>query len=104
MTNEEIEFQKQNTLKERPKVEVSIKKQPSFREVWYEGHVTYNGAEHKFWLIDPQDHDPEGYEYECEVRWFFKRVPVEVRAMMPGIILMYKQRENDKRKKDGEGV
>ena len=71
---------------------VEINKDMSFVECWYEGKIQYNGEEHKFWLIHPQGVDPNGYEYEIDVRWFFQRVPREVRAMLPYIIDAFKQK------------
>jgi hypothetical protein len=76
---------------EQNQLKVSINKQPSFTEIWYEGSVELNGEEHKFWLIHPQGVDPNGLEYEVDVRWFFQRVPREVRAMYPYIIESFKQ-------------
>jgi hypothetical protein len=73
-------------------IKIEINKQMSFSENWFEGAVTHNGTEHKFWLIHPQGVDPNGYEYEVEVRWFFQRVPREVRAMVPQIIESFKQK------------
>ena len=74
---------------------VEINKDMSFVECWYEGKIQYNGEEHKFWLIHPQGVDPNGYEYEIDVRWFFLRVPREVRAMLPYIIDAFKQKAHD---------
>ena len=74
---------------------VSINKEPSFTEVWYEGFVIYNGDEHKFWLIHPQGKDSNGNEYEVDVRWFFQRVPREIRGMVPYIIDAFKQKAHD---------
>jgi len=76
-------------------IEVTISKKPSFKEVWYEGSVFYNGEEHKFWLVDPQSVDNEGNVYECEVKWFFKNVPREVRGSYASIIEMYKKLHYD---------
>jgi hypothetical protein len=70
---------------------IVINKEPSFTEIWHEGHIEYNGEEHKFWLIHPKGLDPHGYEYELDVRWFFQRVPREIRAMAPQIIEAFKQ-------------
>ena len=70
---------------------IVINKEPSFTEIWHEGHIEYNGEEHKFWLIHPKGLDPHGYEYELDVRWFFQRVPREIRAMTPQIIEAFKQ-------------
>jgi hypothetical protein len=73
-------------------VQISINKEPSFTEIWYEGAVDYNGEKHQFWLIHPQGVDPHGNEYELDVRWFFQRVPREIRAMHPYIIDAFKQK------------
>lgn len=70
---------------------IVINKEPSFTEIWHEGHIEYNGEQHKFWLIHPNGLDPHGYEYELDVRWFFQRVPREIRAMAPKIIEAFKQ-------------
>jgi hypothetical protein len=74
--------------------QIVINKEPSFTEVWREGFVEYKGEQHKFWLIDPQGVDFHGHEYEIEIRWFFQRVPREVRAMYPYIIESFKQTLN----------
>jgi hypothetical protein len=78
------------------KVEVSIDRKPSIVEVWYEGSVTVEGTEHKFWLIDPQTPDPAGNVYEVEVRWFFKQVPMEIRRMSEQIAQQYLEMRNEK--------
>ena len=41
---------------------VSINKNSSFTEVWYEGSVEFNGKTHNFWLIDPRGFDEQGRE------------------------------------------
>jgi hypothetical protein len=74
---------------------VEINKDMSFVECWYEGKIQYNEEAHKFWLIHPQGKDPNGNEYEVDIRWFFQRVPREVRAMVPYIIDAFKQKAND---------
>ena len=76
-------------------VQVSIDRKPSIVEVWYEGSVTVEGAEHKFWLIDPQTPDPEGNVYEIEVRWFFKQVPMAIRKMTDQIVQQYLEMRSD---------
>lgn len=76
------------------KLELRINAKPSFTEVWYEGSVTFEGKEYKFWLIDPQGTDEFDREYECDVRWFFKQVPMEVRRMTNEIIQAYKLMKN----------
>lgn len=74
---------------------VEINKDMSFVECWYEGKIQYNNEEHKFWLIHPQGVDPNGNEYEIDVRWWFQRVPREIRAMVPYIIDAFKQKAHD---------
>lgn len=71
--------------------QIVINKEPSFTEIWHEGYVEVQGERHYFWLIHPQGVDYRGNEYEVEVRWFFKRVPREVRAMYNSIIEAFKQ-------------
>jgi hypothetical protein len=71
--------------------QIVINKEHSFVEVWHEGYIESNGERHYFWLIDPQGVDPRGNEYAPEVRWFFARVPREVRAMYNSIIEAFKQ-------------
>ena len=70
---------------------ISINKTPSFNELWYEGTVEHDNVVHYFWLIHPQGLDSKGEEYELEIRWFFSRVPREVRALYPQIIEAFKQ-------------
>jgi hypothetical protein len=77
---------------ENEQIQISINKTPSFTEIWYEGAVDYNGESYQFWLIHPQGVDPHGNEYEIDVRWFFARVPREVRGMLPYIIDAFKQK------------
>lgn len=74
---------------------IVINKEPSFIEVWREGHIEHEGQKYQFWLINPVGTDSEGREYEMEVRWFFQRVPKEVRAMYPLIINAFKQTIED---------
>jgi len=74
---------------------VVINKEPSFNEIWYGGFIEYNDDKHQFWLIHPQGIDPNGNSYEIDVRWFFQRVPREVRAMVPYIIDAFKQKAHD---------
>jgi len=78
-------------------VKIEINKTPSFTEIWYEGSVTLGEETHQFWLIHPQGVDPHGNEYELDIRWFFARVPREIRAMYPYIIDAFKQKQNDTR-------
>jgi len=81
-------------------MKINIDREPSIKEVWYEGSVTYKGLEHKFWLIEPQDCD-----YELEVRWFFKSVPMEVRRQYVEIIETFKKINHDRRQnKNGSNV
>ena len=74
---------------------IVINKEPSFTEIWHEGFIEYEDQKHYFWLIHPQNTDDKGDPYELEVRWFFQRVPREVRAMHPYIINAFKQTLND---------
>ena len=76
-------------------ITVSINKQPSFTEIWHEGFVMYNETEYMFWLINPRGLDDQGREYEMEVRWWFKQVPIEVRKMSEQIINDFKDAKDD---------
>jgi len=80
---------------EDKQIAVVINKEPSFTEIWYEGYVEHNSEKHQFWLIHPKGVDPHGNEYEVDVRWFFARVPREVRATLPYIIDAFKQKAHD---------
>lgn len=71
--------------------QIVINKDPAFTEIWHEGYVEYQEKQHKFWLIRPQGKDSNDEEYEIDVRWFFQRVPREVRGMVPQIIEAFKQ-------------
>lgn len=67
---------------------ISLNVQPSIVEVWYEGSIKDGkGKEHYFWLVDPEGKD----DFEVEVRWFYKNVPREIRAMYVTIIELYKK-------------
>jgi len=81
---------------------VSIDRKPSIIEVWYEGSVSVDDVEHKFWLIDPQTPDPAGNVYEIEVRWFFKQVPMEIRRMNDKIIESYLEMRNESKAKNND--
>jgi hypothetical protein len=74
---------------------VSINKKPSFTEIWHEGSVMYGDKEYNFWLINPRGLDDQGREYEMEVRWWFKQVPKEIRAMSEQIIKDFKENRHD---------
>ena len=74
---------------------VSINKKPSFTEIWHERSVTYENKEHMFWLINPRGLDDQGREYEMEVRWWFKQVPMEVRKLSEQIINDFKDAKDD---------
>lgn len=73
---------------------VSINRTPSFTEIWHEGSVTFDGKEYNFWLINPRGLDEQGREYEMEIRWWFKQVPREIRAMSDQIINDFKQKQS----------
>lgn len=75
---------------EEKKLEINLNKQPTFQELWYEGSVEYEGTFHRFWLVCPMGKD----DFEPEVKWFFKSVPKEVRAMYKEIINMYLEKNN----------
>lgn len=70
---------------------IEINKKPSFTEQWYEGSIQYNEKEYKFWLINPVGVDENGRGYAPEIRWWFKRVPREVRMMYSYIIESFLQ-------------
>lgn len=74
-------------------IEMKISRNASFIEFWYEGSVIHEGKEHKFWLLDPQGEPP--FDFDLEIRWFYKSVPKEVRALYPVIIKAFKQMENE---------
>ncbi len=82
-------------MSEEKNVVVTINRQPSFTEIWYEGSVTYEGKDYNFWLINPRGLDNQGREYEMEVRWWFKQVPREIRAMGDQIIKDFKDNRHD---------
>ena len=70
---------------------ITINKTPSFSEIWHEGHIEHEGKYHYFWLIHPQGLDTGGEAYSCEVRWFFQKVPKQVRDLYPIIIESFMQ-------------
>ena len=90
-----IMWNKQNEMADDKQLAVVINKEPSFNELWFEGFVELNDEKHQFWLIHPKGVDPNGNEYEVDVRWFFQRVPREIRAMVPYIIDAFKQKAHD---------
>jgi hypothetical protein len=71
--------------------QITINKEPAFHEIFHEGHVEHEGKFHHFWLVHPQGLDVNEHNYEIEIRWFFSRVPREVRALYPQIIEAFKQ-------------
>lgn len=79
---------------------IEINKEPSFIEIWREGKVIHEGKEHQFWLIVPKGRDMNGNEYEIDVRWFFQRVPREVRSLIPQIIEAFKSKAQDNEKRE----
>lgn len=85
--------QKKRKMENERQVTIAVEKTPAFTETWYEGYVELDGEKHQFWLIDPV-----GGDYEVEVRWFFKKVPKEVRNMYNNIINAY---HNIKRERTG---
>jgi hypothetical protein len=87
---------KLNQKEMEKKVQVSINRTPSFTEVWHEGSVEFDGKTHNFWLINPRGRDEQGREYEIEVRWWFKQVPMEVRRMHEEIVNSFIELQNDK--------
>ena len=88
----DLEWKKQNELKESHKLaEININKESSFVEIWYEGFIKFEGKEHRFWLIWPRNTDDKGEPYELQVRWFFQKVPREVRMLESTIIENFKQ-------------
>lgn len=72
-------------------VTIAVEKTPAFTETWYEGYVELDGEKYQFWLIDP-----DGADYEVEVRWFFKKVPMEVRRMYDNIVNAYHNIKNER--------
>ncbi len=70
---------------------IEINKEPDFTEIWHQGYVKYNGKEHKFFLVYPKSFDEEGNQYELNIKWFYARVPREIRAMENKIIDAFKQ-------------
>jgi hypothetical protein len=88
-------FNKAPEQNEDPSIKVEINKTPSFTEVWHEGAVTMGGKKYMFWLINPTGRDEEGREYEIEIRWWFKQVPVAIRSMGTDIINDFKQSLHD---------
>ena len=77
---------------------ISINKTQSFIEIWTEGSLTFEEKEYSFWIVDPRGKDPEGRQYAVEVRWWFKQVPREVRAMHDTIVEAYKEMKDDNKK------
>jgi len=82
-------------MSEEKQITVTINKKPSFTEIWYEGNVEYDDKTYNFWLINPRGKDEQGREYEMEVRWWFKQVPMEIRRMSETIIKDFKENQHD---------
>lgn len=82
---------------EEPSIRVEITRTPAFTEIWHEGSVTMGDKKYMFWLINPTGKDEEGREYEIEIRWWFKQVPVAIRSMSTQIINDFKTTQNDTR-------
>ena len=57
--------------------------------------IEYDGRTFMFWLINPRGFDDQGREYEMEVRWWFKQVPMEVRKLSEQIINDFKDAKDD---------
>ena len=70
---------------------IEINKEPAFTEIWYEGSVKYEETKHRFWLVYPKSFDDAGHQYEMNIKWFFAKVPKEIRAMENKIIDAFKQ-------------
>lgn len=85
--------QNKRKMENERQVTIAVEKTPAFTETWYEGYVELDGEKYKFWLIDPV-----GGDYEVEVRWFFRKVPMEVRRMYDSIVTAY---HNIKRERTG---
>jgi len=84
---------------EEPTIKVEINRTPAFTEIWHEGSVSMGDKKYMFWLIVPTGKDEEGREYEIEIRWWFKQVPMVIRSMGTQIINDFKQQQNDTRTK-----
>ncbi len=78
-------------------IKVEINRAPSFTEIWHEGSVTMGDKQYMFWLINPTGLDEQGREYEMEIRWWFKQVPMEIRSMGTQIIKDFKEKQHDTR-------
>jgi hypothetical protein len=86
-------------MSEEKMITVEITRAPAFTEIWHEGSVTMGDKKYMFWLINPTGFDEEGREYEIEVRWWFKQVPMQIRAMSNTIINDFKSNQHDTRTK-----
>ena len=83
-------------MSEEKMIKVEINRAPSFTEIWHEGSVTMEDKQYMFWLINPTGLDDQGREYEMEIRWWFKQVPMEIRRMSEQIIKDFKTKQHDK--------
>lgn len=70
---------------------IEINKDPDFTEIYYQGFVKYNKESYRFWLVYPKSFDDDGNQYEMNVKWFYAKVPREIRAMENKIIDAFKQ-------------
>ena len=82
-------------MSDEKQVTVTINRQPAFTEIWHEGSVQFNNRTFMFWLINPRGLDDQGREYEMEIRWWFKQVPMEIRSMSEQIIKDFKENRHD---------
>jgi hypothetical protein len=92
-------IQENQFVPDEPVITVEINRAPSFTEVWHEGFVSMDDKKYMFWIVNPTGKDEKGLEYDVEIRWWFKQVPREIRAMSEQIIENFKTKQNDTRTK-----